>query len=101
MASDHPRNIVGMRESALCGAKPRRGSACCAPAVAGKKRCRMHGGAPGSGAPAGNQNAFKYGGYTREAIAERETIRAFIRQGIVPGMWWDERQRRWRLGRAT
>jgi hypothetical protein len=28
----------------------------------------MHGGAKGSGAPVGNQNAFKHGAYTREAL---------------------------------
>jgi len=45
--------------------------ACRSPAVAGKKRCRMHGGAKGPGAPLGNKNAFKHGGYTREALERR------------------------------
>ena len=36
----------------------------------------MHGGAQGSGAPAGNQNAFKSGAYTKEAIEERKAMRA-------------------------
>ena len=40
----------------------------------------MHGGAPGSGAPRGNKNAFKHGRYTREAIAERGQIRELVRQ---------------------
>ena len=39
--------------------------------MSGKKRSRMHGGAPGSGAPLGNKNALKHGVYTRTAIAER------------------------------
>jgi glucans biosynthesis protein len=51
-----------------------------APAVQGKKRCRMHGGAPGSGAPKGNKNALKHGLYTAEAIAERMAIRRLIRE---------------------
>jgi glucans biosynthesis protein len=34
----------------------------------------MHGGAAGSGAPIGNQNALKHGMYTREAIAERKAL---------------------------
>jgi hypothetical protein len=34
---------------------------CRAPALAGKKRWRMHGGAPSSGAPRGNKNALKQG----------------------------------------
>jgi hypothetical protein len=80
MRGSHPRNTKGMQESARCRAKTRRGSPCRAPAVAGKKRCRMHGGAAGSGAPFGNKNAFKTGLYTQEAIAQRKAIRALLRQ---------------------
>jgi glucans biosynthesis protein len=40
----------------------------------------MHGGARGSGAPKGNRNAFQYGLYTAEAIAERRLLRLLIRQ---------------------
>ena len=43
-----------------------------------KKRCRMHGGAPVSGAPKGNQNARKQGRFTRVAIAERKQIQALL-----------------------
>jgi uncharacterized protein YjcR len=50
------------------------------PAVHGKKRCRMHGGAPGSGAPEGNKNALKHGLYTREAITARRRVNDLIRQ---------------------
>jgi uncharacterized protein YjcR len=50
------------------------------PAVSGKKRCRMHGGALGSGAPRGNKNALKHGQHTREAIKERQQLRALLRQ---------------------
>ena len=39
----------------------------------------MHGGAPGSDAPRGNENALKYGLYTREAIEERRQLRALMR----------------------
>ncbi len=39
----------------------------------------MHGGAKGSGAPRGNQNALKHGLYTREAIEERRALRQLIR----------------------
>jgi uncharacterized protein YjcR len=44
----------------------------------GKRRCRMHGGAPGSGAPRGNQNARQHGLFTGEAIAERRQIQALL-----------------------
>jgi hypothetical protein len=70
-----------MRTSPRCGAKTRKGTACQAPAVAGKKRCRMHGGAKGSGAPKGNQNALKHGLYTGEAKALNKHVRDLLRQG--------------------
>ena len=53
------------------------------PAVTGKKRCRMHGGAPGSGAPRGNKNALKHGEYTREAIAKHRQTRRLMREAIA------------------
>jgi hypothetical protein len=49
------------------------------PAVGGKKRCRMHGGAKGSGAPRGNKNALKHGSFTRAAIEQRRELRDFLR----------------------
>jgi hypothetical protein len=80
MTRDHPRNTEPMLSSLRCGAKTRSGKPCRSPAVGGKKRCRMHGGAPGSGAPRGNTNALKNGRYTREAIAERRQLRELLRQ---------------------
>lgn len=80
MAGDPPHNIVPMLSSRRCGAKTRSGKPCQAPAVQGKKRCRMHGGALGTGAPRGNSNAVKHGLYTREAIEERRQLRALLRQ---------------------
>jgi len=50
----------------------RSGGKCQIPPVTGKKRCRMHGGAKGSGAPQGNKNAFKHGRYSREFIENRK-----------------------------
>jgi hypothetical protein len=45
------------------------------PAAKGKKRCRLHGGAEGSGAPCGERNSsYRHGLYTREAIAERKAV---------------------------
>ncbi|MEH2537733.1 MULTISPECIES: HGGxSTG domain-containing protein [unclassified Bradyrhizobium] len=76
--SDHVRNTGAMLASPRCGAKTRASGACRSPAVHGKKRCRMHGGAPGSGAPKANQNARKHGLFTRDAIAERRQIRALL-----------------------
>ncbi len=80
MVGDHPRNTGPMLESPRCGAKTRSGPPCKAPAVKGKKRCRMHGGAAGSGAPIGNQNALKHGVYTRQAIEERQALNSMINE---------------------
>ena len=69
-----------MRKSPRCGAKTRSGGRCRAPAVKGRRRCRMHGGAAGSGAPKGNQNALKHGRFTREEIALRRHLRDLLRK---------------------
>ena len=89
-----------MLASPRCGARTRSGQPCRAPAVNGKKRCRMHGGAPGSGAPRGNQNALKHGRYTRQAIARRREQRPQLREakrlfrqlfrGRIPDALFDE-----------
>ncbi len=76
--SDHLRNTGSMLASPRCGAKTRYGGTCRSPAVHRKKRCRMHGGAPGSGAPKANRNARKHGLFTRNAIAERRQIRVLL-----------------------
>jgi len=76
--SDHVRNTGPMLASPRCGARTRSGSACRSPATRSKTRCRMHGGAAGSGAPRANQNARKHGLFTREAIAERRQIQALL-----------------------
>ena len=80
MPGTHPRNCEAMLRSLRCGAKTRRGGSCRAPTVSGKKRCRMHGGAKGSGAPLGNNNAFKHGVFTKQSIEIRATLRQQIRE---------------------
>jgi hypothetical protein len=70
-----------LRDAARCGAKTRSGEPCRSPAVTGKRRCRMHGGAAGSGGPKGAHNGnYKHGRYTAEAIASRRWLRQQIRQ---------------------
>lgn len=81
MTGTHKRNIGPMRESPRCGAKTRKGTACEAPAVSGRKRCRMHGGAKGSGAPIGNKNALKHGEYSRETRELRTFIGKLLKDG--------------------
>ncbi len=74
-----------MHRSPRCGARTRSGSPCRSPAVKGKQRCRMHGGAVGSGAQEGNRNALKHGRYTAEALASRWLVRELVRaaRGLV------------------
>lgn len=76
--NDHAGDIGPMLASPRCGAKTRCGSACRSPAVNGRKRCRMHGGAEGSGAPRANRNARKHGLFNEDAIAERRRIQALL-----------------------
>tara|TARA_R110000824_G_scaffold104214_6_gene247359 strand:- start:27541 stop:27819 length:279 start_codon:yes stop_codon:yes gene_type:complete len=78
--SDHQRNTAPMALSPRCGAKTRKGSACLSPAVSGKKRCRMHGGGAGSGAPRGNKNALKHGVFTREGLEGHKKLMQLIRE---------------------
>jgi hypothetical protein len=80
-----------MLASPRCGARTRDGHACRSPAVRGKNRCRMHGGAPGSGAPRRNKNALKSGFYTREEIEQRRRIQHLIRQSRKFLSQFDER----------
>lgn len=69
-----------MHEPTRCGARTRRGTPCQSPAVRGKRRCRMHGGAPGSGAPCGRRNGnFRHGHFTAEAKEQRRRLRSLIR----------------------
>ena len=65
-----------------CGAKTKGnfGKPCRCPAVRGKARCRVHGGAKGSGAPLNNLNALKHGETTAETKAFKAEIRHAIQQ---------------------
>ncbi len=42
---------ISLRDAPRCGARTRHGKPCQSPILKGKRRCRMHGGAHGSGAP--------------------------------------------------
>lgn len=67
-----------------CGAKTKRsnGAPCRSPAVRGKRRCRMHGGAKGSGAQRGNSNALKHGHTTAKAKFFRNAIKLAIKESL-------------------
>ncbi len=67
-----------MHHCPKCHAKTRKNSLCQSPAMS-NGRCRMHGG-KSTGAPKGNQNAYKHGFYSAEAIADRQLMAELIRE---------------------
>jgi hypothetical protein len=72
----HPGETGHVSQAAPCGAKTRSGAPCKSAPVTGRRRCRMHGGADGSGAPRGNKNGnYKHGRYTEEVAATRRWLR--------------------------
>jgi hypothetical protein len=63
-------------QASKCGARTRSGVPCKSAPVAGRRRCRMHGGADGSGAPPGPKNGnYKHGRYTEDVAATRRWLR--------------------------
>ena len=72
-------HLSPMNQAPRCNARTRRGTPCQQAAVTGRKRCRMHGGAEGSGSPPGNRKAFKHGRYSAEAIARQREVAALLR----------------------
>lgn len=62
-----------------CGAKTRSGAPCRRIGNARNGRCILHGGR--AGAPSGPRNgAWRHGGETKEAVAQRQAVRALLRQ---------------------
>ena len=62
-----------------CEARTRSGNPCRCPATS-KGRCRLHGGAPGSGGPAGELNGqYRHGERTKSAIAERRKFSELLK----------------------
>jgi len=69
---------LSKEDPTVCGAKTP-GGPCQAVPEEGRTRCRLHGGAKGSGAPKGNQNALKHGLTTKEQLAQVKRSNAFWR----------------------
>jgi glucans biosynthesis protein len=73
------KEVEGEHRATRCGAKTRSGTPCQSPPVRGKTRCRMHGGAPGSGAPFGRRNGnYRHGHFTAEAKGQHRRLRSLI-----------------------
>jgi hypothetical protein len=78
---DIERRLGNLAKASRCGAKTRAGGSCKQAAVRGRSRCRMHGGARGSGGPSGERNGnFRHGYFTAENVAERKAVREVVRQ---------------------
>jgi hypothetical protein len=76
-----PKQLAG---APRCGARARNrgGAPCRAPCVRGKSRCRLHGGARGSGGQLGPKNGMWRGGkFSREGRALRNDLREMRRLG--------------------
>jgi hypothetical protein len=77
--TDNPMRLTetgAVSQASRCGARTRSGAPCKSARVSGRRRCRMHGGADGSGAPSGPRNGnYKHGRYTKEVAATRQWLR--------------------------
>src|ERR1700726_2249239 len=68
-----------------CGARTRSGKPCRSPATK-KGRCRLHGGASGSGGPPGERNGqYRHGERTKTAVPERQKFSALLEM-LRPGL---------------
>ena len=75
------REPLQLRLAPRCGAKTRTGKPCHSPIVGGKTRCRMHGGAQGSGAPRGTRNGnYSHGDFTERAMRQRREAADHLRK---------------------
>ena len=80
--TDNPkqRQPDSLKNCLRCQARTKRRTSCRAPAVQGKRVCRMHGGAKGTGAPKGEANGlWKHGGWSDEAVALRRQVSVLLR----------------------
>ena len=79
--ADIERRLSNLAKARRCGARTHSRAACKQAAVRGRARCRMHGGARGSGGPRGDRNGnFKEGLWTRESVDLRKAIRARVKE---------------------
>ena len=66
--------------AARCGARTRNGRPCRKYPIRRRQRCRLHGGAKGTGAPRGNRNSVTHGRTTAAELSARRAITRLIRE---------------------
>src|SRR5262245_43180812 len=70
---------VQFQTARQCGARTKSGKPCRSPATK-KGRCRLHGGAKGSGGPPGKRNGqYRHGERTKDATAEQRKFSALLK----------------------
>jgi hypothetical protein len=78
-ASERNRQPVQFQKARQCGARTKSGKPCRSPATK-KGRCRLHGGASGSGGPPGKRNGqYRHGERTKAAMAEQHKFSALLK----------------------
>jgi hypothetical protein len=99
----HLSHVPEQRQVARCGARTRSGRPCRSPAAIGRRRCRMHGGAPGSGGPKGPRNGARTapGGslWRQNTLGKAVPVTRGDRETPLPDAWW--RTRVWRTQGAA
>src|SRR5215469_11298209 len=78
-AEERSQQPVQFQTARQCGARTKSGKPCRSPATT-KGRCRLHGGASGSGGPPGKRNGqYRHGERTKAAIAEQQKFSALLK----------------------
>ena len=78
-AAKRNQQPVQFQTARQCGARTKSGKPCRSPETK-KGRCRLQGGASGSGGPTGERNGqYRHGERTKIAIAEQQTFSALLK----------------------
>ena len=89
--ADVARRLANMARAPRCGARTRAGSPCKQAAVNGRRRCRMHGGAQGSGGPLGQRNGnYRNGRFTKRAAETKRWVKELLEQANAACAKMDE-----------
>jgi hypothetical protein len=78
-ATERTQQPAQFQKARQCGARTKSGQPCRSPATK-RGRCRLHGGASGSGGPSGKRNGqYRHGERTKAAIVEQRKFGALLK----------------------